>query len=895
MSDEIEILRTETKDLHDKVQEATVKSQEAWNQSAKFEHTIESLKLSREKEEWLQKNINDLRHDLKERNEPDEWLQAEVEQYEQRMTLHEKEMQQNATKYDSLRHKIDQARGTLRIKHIEAGKYEEQKANHEQQLENRKALIRQTAWKHNIRGYETDLDDQQIKGYLDKLVGLHKEQIVIVERVRQEVEKEMEKSRDILSKLGERKSALLESKANAKQQLVSNDQRIGSCSAELNRIEVDVGAKALQEATIRDLDARLTSSRVEFKTALWDRKIHEENVNLRSTDDEIDQLNRDLVQVTKYAGDVAKLDHLKNEMKNSQRSLDTMIEAHSERLSSILGQGWRLLNLDAELQQAISDETQHLKDAQHQRDEIVRSLEGVQYEIKSTRANLNNCEHEVNRFNQEIRSKINGEPYNYNEILNKLQQRRNDLKADVGDGTYDKNLCTKSITAAKERQRCYLCRRPWDNNEGREIFIQLMEKQIAKSVTDYLEDELKAAEIALEEAKSAGPTHDSWLRLSKSELPRLRNELGELEVKRENFLHQIETHDQIVNEKEQAKVNVEMLLKPVASITKHNQDTINYKHLVEEQSIRIEQMSSSYSAEEIRDQLMVTGGKSRRIREEVSKLIAEKERARSNLSALELDLSRAKNDLAATNHQLEKKGNVSKQIEELRNGNQELRNSIRLLDEQINELAPQITKEEIVLEDARQRSFKKGKELQQGVDRVSDSIYQLKLADQNIQAYLNGRSSESLDECLNEIEKTQQEVARYEGQQKQITIEINKTSEQLRHHQEDKRSILENIKYRRSLKELEAVKAEITELGAQNAEADLEQYQRRATYWEQQHKLHLTAETSKLGTMKAKDDQLMQLLDDWNTDYKDAAYKYKESHVKVEVISLDRIIWSTMY
>ena len=30
------------------------------------------------------------------------------------------------------------------------------------------------------------------------------------------------------------------------------------------------------------------------------------------------------------------------------------------------------------------------------------------------------------------------------------------------------------------------------------------------------------------------------------------------------------------------------------------------------------------------------------------------------------------------------------------------------------------------------------------------------------------------------------------------------------------------------------------------------------------------------------EDQLLQLITDWDTDYKDAAYKYKESHIKVE-------------
>lgn len=37
-----------------------------------------------------------------------------------------------------------------------------------------------------------------------------------------------------------------------------------------------------------------------------------------------------------------------------------------------------------------------------------------------------------------------------------------------------------------------------------------------------------------------------------------------------------------------------------------------------------------------------------------------------------------------------------------------------------------------------------------------------------------------------------------------------------------------------------------------------------------------------LGTMRAKDDELQRLLTEWETDYKDAARKYREAHIKVE-------------
>lgn len=264
-------------------------------------------------------------------------------------------------------------------------------------------------------------------------------------------------------------------------------------------------------------------------------------------------------------------------------------------------------------------------------------------------------------------------------------------------------------------------------------------------------------------------------------------------------------------------------------------------------------------------------------------MTADKERARSHMNTLELDLSKARNNLTTANHQLEKKAGIFAQIEDLRKVNHEHWERMKRLDEQIQSLAPQIAEEEAKSDDIKQRGASKEQELQQEATKLSDSVHKLELARQSIQAYVDAGGSDKLSRCQREIDSAQQEIGRTENEQKQVIIEINKISEQLRNHQETKRMIVENIKYRRNLRELESVKAEIAKLGAQNAEADFERYKKEASYWQHQHKLHSTAETSKLGTMKAKDDQLMQLLDDWNTDYKDAAFKYKESHIKVEV------------
>ncbi len=878
-------MRDETKDLHRRANEASAKSQEAWSMSANYEHVVESLKLGKEKQDWLQKNLNDLSQDLKERTESDEWLQTEVDQYEQRMAVHDEHKQQQTRSYETLKRTLDQVRDKLHQRHIEAGKYEEQKANHEQQIERRKIMVKETARQHNIRGYETDLDDHRVREYLEKISKLHKEQNVTVERIRRDTEKEMRKSQEVLSKLGERKSALSEGKNSAKQQSASNDRKIGSFQAELNGIEIDEGGITVLEDSIEDLQSRLSKSKDELKAASWETRLLESNTKLRSLEDKTERLNKELIQGTKQAGDLAKLEHLKTGLKNSQRSLDTMIGAHKGRIESIVGEKWCPSSLETDYQSIVEQRSQQAKEAERQRDDVSRKLEHVEFQLASVRAESKKDEKDLESCAEIIRGCTQGEPQYYMEDLKEMQEARDILKADVDGYTSAREFYSDAIKIAGAHEKCKLCSRRFNASQELQSFIEQMERKVARNAKEDIRKQLRDTEADLQRAQNVGPSHDTWVRLSETELPRLRVKLQQLEENRESLLQEIEELDKIVNNRIDAKRDAETLGKPVTSIVKYSLEVSSLKAQSQELAAKQKDAGLTRTLEDIQEELKVVGGNSRAVRDSISRMTEDKERARSHVSRLELDLSKARNNLTTANHQLEKKAIILQQIEDLKNANREHRSEAERLDEQIHGLTPQIAEEEARLDDIKQRGASKEKEMQQEVTKLSGSIHKLKLADQSIQGYLDGGGSDKLARCGRDIESSQQEIGRIENEQKQIAVEINQISEQLRNHQETKRTIVENIKYRRSLRELESVKADIAKLSAQNAEADLEHHKKQAQHWQNQHKLLTTAETSKLATMKAKDDQLMQLLNDWDTDYKDAAFKYKESHIKVEVRS----------
>ena len=799
------------------------------------------------------------------------------------MAVHEEHRKRQTRRYEDLKRDIDQVRGKQGAKRTEAGKYEQMKAHHEQQIQRREMIIKETARSHNIRGYDADLDDLQINEYMERITKLCKDQNANVDRLRRETDKEVQRVQSILSKFGERRSALQESKSSAKQQLASNDQKIVSCQSELNKIEIDEGTKAAMESHIEDLETKMNQAKKDLEIGAWDTKIQQANAQVRSFEDESERFNRELIQGTKQAGELARLDHLKKEVKDHQRSLDTMNGAHGERLRGLVGQKWQPSSLEGEFQAVIDQRKRQVTDAERQRDGITRELEQVNFKLKNNRADLKKKQAELSTCAQRIIDGTQGEPEDYPENLLAFEHDRDVRKGDVEGYSILKKWYNECIEVATEKEACRLCTRPFGNNKELSQFILKLEKQQSKAALEGMQTELRDLEAELQRAKDAGSSYDTWLRLKEKELPALEAEIEKEEGQRELLLRQIDEHDKTVNDREEARRDAETLAKPVANIVKYSSEIVSFQRQIEQLAAEQKDAGLSRTLEDVKEQLDSITEKSRNLRGSIAKLTSDKDRCQGQISALKLALSDAKASLNTANYQLERRASVLAQIEDLKKLNHEHQEAMTRVDAEIQKLAPQIAEEETKLGDIRQRGSVKEKALQQEALQLSDSVHKLKLADQDIRSYMDDGGPEKLARANREIQNFQQEIEQLGDEQKHITVEINKISEELKNHQQTRRTIADNITFRRKKGELEAVEDEIAQLSAQNAEADLDHHKSQADHWQRRHIFFSTEQKGKMGTMKAKDDQLKELLKDWETDYKDAPYKFKEAHILVEV------------
>ncbi|KAK4696379.1 DNA repair protein RAD50, partial [Lecanoromycetidae sp. Uapishka_2] len=881
LSAEIEELKVEIKELAAKREEAGKKWQEASSHAAKYEIEAGRLANKRDQQKRLETNIQKLGENLKQRTESDEWLQSELDNYEARMANQAKLEKQQTEQYNVLIRSIEAARDKLRIKHSEIGRFQQQNIDNDQRIRQRNLMIQESAHRHNIRGYDTELDDMQISEYMERVLRLSKEQDANVEKARRETDREAKKARELLSKLGEQRSTLSEAKNSAKQQSAANDQRIAKFQSEFSEIVIDDSEKAIIEDKIADIDARLKKAKDDAKKASWESKINDGDKQLHGLKQESHHLNQEYNQAIDRRSELSSLDLYRRELGDRERSLEKTRAVNSDRLQVVVGKDWKPAKLEADFKKALDQKNGQVKEAERLRDTAAKDLEQINYKLSSAKTDLKRAEKEVAVCVQRLHESIEGEPEQYLENLAQLQRDRDHFKADLDNLVNMRKYFTRAREVLDDKHQCNLCSRKFHDEEEEKVFIQKLEKRMAKDNSEA-ENDLIETEADLRKAKEAGPSYDTWLRLSNKEIPRLQDDVKRWAAEREKVIREIEEHDKIVSDRIEARSDVEVLTNPVAKIAKYHQEIVDLAAKIEESNAKNKDVGDFRTIEDIRFELDALSSKSSNLRSNVDKMKVEKERSHAQVLNLQLDSSKAINELSDASHQLITKINLMKHIEELRTSNRQHRDKISRSEEQLHELTPQMVEEEAKLKDIEDRGSERAKGLREKASALSDDVHKLQVLEQDIAAYKETGGASNLQKCKREIDSLTLEIRNIEDEQKLVSQSINKIRADQGKHDVNKMTIQNNIYYRENLRELESVKSEIAQDSAHISEADGSGWQKQSKHWEHIFDGLKIQRIKKLSECGVKDNMLADLIKAWQVEYKEAALNFKKAHIEVE-------------
>ncbi|RMZ67365.1 hypothetical protein GMOD_00001279 [Pyrenophora seminiperda CCB06] len=885
--DEIEKLRETYTDLDAKCTEAQQKASDAYNHAARFEQIVAQLEAKRMTLNINKQNVAELQDGMKELGESDEELQGMLDQYEERVATYATQVAELKEEYLEFKQHLEENRSALGTKQSEIGKYEAQKEQHEHQMQQRENTIKEAAKRHAIRGFDHDITEKQVSEFQQILSKMSRDQNKALNRAREETQRDLREAQEVLNELNTRKSGLGQSKEAARNQITGNDRRISELQKNMNQIKADEGSEAILQEKKRDVEKQLQNATAVSASERYEERISEASNNLQTLEDRKERLTAEFGDASKQARETASSDVKRDELGRQQHSLTTMKKVHEKRLSQLVEPQWDPATLEATYQQVLSEKTGKVKEAASRRDIAQSKLDKVNFQVSSLESRVIQKRRELQKYETTVKEAIQKEDVlDFDETLQGLEEEYEAASSDKAKFDAQIDYMSKCLESAEKHNICRLCTRTLHDDEDEDFttagFIKKLKDIIAKAKKTMQADNADEIFAELEAARNAKPSYELATRLRENELPEIQNNITNLTSERDSLNKQLEDQDAIIHDLEAEKQEVEALSKEVQSI-------VGYYARVQELQVEIKELAQkqksaglSRGIDAIQADLKQVSDDSRGSRTTLDQLIATRDRSRNLITSLELSVRDINADLNNAQSKLKEKRDLAVRIEEFKRENNSQREAMRSLDQDIDNINPEIEQAQYKYDDINRRGNDRVQRAHDEASKLSDSLRQLDKANEEINTYINRGGPQQLERTHRDIENLQGEIARIETDMVNLTRKIKKLEDTMRDTDISRRSINDNLRYRKAKYSLESLQIEIEKLEGQGAERDKEHYEREAEHWDLKYRQLNIDKTGVERDMKNKDDQLTELMDEYKNLYKDSAQQYREAHIKVE-------------
>ncbi|OAL54108.1 DNA repair protein rad50 [Pyrenochaeta sp. DS3sAY3a] len=885
--DEIEALRVDYTQVDKDCEAAQQKASEAYNHAARFEQIVAQLNGKRITFEANKESVLTLQDNLKEMAESDAELQSMLDQYEERVSTYAAQSNELRQQYGTLKHDLEEGRKSLGVKQGEIGKYEAQKEHHERQIQQRENAIKESAKRHSIRGFDYDITDKQVVAFHQILTKMSRDQNKTLDRAREESQKELRDAQNSLNTLNTRKSGLAQSKESARSQVMNNDRRIADLQKTMDQIKADEGSEAILIEKKQDVEAQLQSATSTAASERYDERIQNATTNVRALEDTKERLTTELADGTTQARESASIDVKRDDLKNQQHSLDTMKKVHNKRISQLIEAEWDPSTLEGSFQQALSEKAEKVKEARSRRDIAQTKLDQLNFRMSSLESQLKSKKAEMQKYEQIVKEAIQRDDISdFDETLQQLEEDFEAASSDKAKFEAQIDYMSKCLEVAQRDNVCRLCMRSLHDDRSEDFttvgFISKLKDIIRRAEATKQGDNADELFAELEAVRNAKASYDLAVRLRKTDLPSMQKDLATLTTERDQINKQLEDQDAIIYDLEAAKQEVESLSKEVSTIAGYFNKAHELEVQIKELSQKQKSAGLSRGIDLIQTNLKKVTEESRTARTALDHLIADRDKSRSLITNLELHVRDITADLNNAQSKLKEKRVLADRIDEFKTDNNNQREAIRKFDVEIETIVPEIEQARYQYDDVNRRGNEQVQRAHDEASKLSDSVRLLDQANQEINAYIDRGGPQQLARTHREIENFQGEIGKIEVEMLDVTRKVKKIEDTMRDTDMTKRSMSDNLRYRKAKRSLETLQVEIARLEEQGAERDKAHYEREAQHWDTEYHSLNTRKTSVERDMKNKDEQLTELMLEYKTLYQDSASQYRESHIRVE-------------
>ncbi|KAK3309527.1 uncharacterized protein B0T15DRAFT_515724 [Chaetomium strumarium] len=887
LSREIEEGKQKVAEISEQMKEEDTRITDKREQANSFLSIMNNLQTKTEKLEYKKEAIAELWSRIEELPETDQVLRSTLDEYEQTIERTVADRERKAAEFHELQAKLKKSREMHTAKAAEQGKHQSDKDKYERQLDTRDRMIHDAATRHEIRGYDGDLDDRRIAAFNERIQKILNDKKRELDHLQRDNAEELDKKTAVITDRESRKASLVRDRASAKQRIINVGKESATIQGELGRLDIDEGAEAVLRTEMKELEARIETAKAEEQAADLDSQIKKVNDDIWNLEAQSAKLARELVECTRLASERAQLELRQKQLKERRRELEILRNTWSEQLATLLGNEWQPDTIEIEFQNALKRQNDVVAECRKQKDARQQELKQVEYKLSNSRERHNrlstekeSCKRAVTKALKDVRDPESPPIEDYTKELESVEAALSQTETDLK--LYDE--MKKHYMTIKDKavrfNKCYFCERDFKDQASAKS--KLLDK-IAKRLTDEDKQELMHDQVDLTEQlrilNAVRSQYDNYQRLG-GELPSLNKDIDAYSSQKEELVRRLEDEDLAFREAEDKRQEIDALSKNVLKISQTHKDILDAERQVE----RSQQSSSitMRSPDDINEEQTTCAEQTRVAQAKLSKLIAERQRLKDLAGQLDVEKLELRHKISNAVQQLERKRSLQESIRRCKEEQSQLRDTIQEADKEVERLEPEIASARAALEEVRRQGRAKEQKVAEERDAIATTVSELKMINSEIQEYLDRGGPSNLASNQRAIAGLEATIASLESEMRDLTVQINKLNKEIDNSDAKKRNIMDNLTYRKNLREREVLEQEIEELESRNASEDYERLLQEQRYLESR-RAKLAADQQRLaGSLGTKDEEFGRLYEEYQIDLKNAKAKYKESHIKVE-------------
>lgn len=367
-----------------------------------FEETLAMLKTKRDEVATRKKSLEENEQHMEPLQESDQELEELQNNYQNRIATYNAHLENKKSEYDQTKARLEQIRSQLGANQREEGRLEAEKKAYESQLKEREDLVRELSIKHDIRGFDGELDDIQIQEFIAKIARLSKNQNLILDRVKQDSQSSISTTQSGLSSLQSKKSSLQQKKESAQTEIRNSEAKIKALQRDLGNMNAESGQELIVKDDLAKKEKRLEDTKRQIISADIDGQLSMQNAKLRDLESDIEGVNEELVQGTKNADSRAQLAILKQNVETRQKAFVSLVAAKKDKIDQTIGSNWSEESVERDLQTVLDQREEELQEAIRRREKQNQQLSQVNTKLSIANENLKKKDDEAKKCKEEV-------------------------------------------------------------------------------------------------------------------------------------------------------------------------------------------------------------------------------------------------------------------------------------------------------------------------------------------------------------------------------------------------------------------------------------------------------------------------------------------------------------